>query len=115
MTITLMQPPSFEGVRLETPRLVLRFLEPSDAPSLLEIFSDPEVMRYWSTAPWTSLDDARERIARDQEAMAAGTYICLGCVRIAGEGVGASGRVGGERYVAHCAIALRAIIVRSTL
>lgn len=76
-----MQPPSFEGVRLETPRLVLRFLEPSDAPSLLAIFSDPEVMRYWSTPPWTSLDDAHERIARDQEAMAAGTYICLGIVR----------------------------------
>lgn len=37
---------------LTTPRLTLRSIEPSDGPALFEIFSDREVMRYWSSLPW---------------------------------------------------------------
>lgn len=32
---------------LETPRLILRVAQPSDAIPLYEAFKDPEVMRYW--------------------------------------------------------------------
>jgi [ribosomal protein S5]-alanine N-acetyltransferase len=36
---------------LETPRLRLRPLVDADVPALFAIFSDPQVMRYWSSAP----------------------------------------------------------------
>tara|TARA_B100000749_G_scaffold6337_1_gene5098 strand:+ start:384 stop:563 length:180 start_codon:yes stop_codon:yes gene_type:complete len=36
---------------IETERLSLKPLAINDAESLLEIFSDPEVMRYWNTPP----------------------------------------------------------------
>lgn len=70
--------PPLSNVRIQTPRLVLRPLEPSDAPALFAIFSDPAVMRFWSTPPWASLADAHALIARDQAAMADDTYIRLG-------------------------------------
>lgn len=36
-----------QQVVLETPRLILRAAQSSDAVLLYEAFSDPEVMRYW--------------------------------------------------------------------
>lgn len=36
---------------LDTPRLRLRHLTAADVPALFTIFSDPAVMRYWSSAP----------------------------------------------------------------
>jgi RimJ/RimL family protein N-acetyltransferase len=42
------------GERLPTlaaPRVDLRWIEDADLPALFEIFSDPEVMRYWSSPP----------------------------------------------------------------
>ncbi|MFN8574437.1 MAG: GNAT family protein [Gemmatimonadaceae bacterium] len=50
--------------RLETERLVLRELVMSDAPALLRIFSDEETMRYWSSRPYTSIEQARALIRR---------------------------------------------------
>jgi RimJ/RimL family protein N-acetyltransferase len=47
---------------LTSERVVLRWLERSDAPSLYNIFSDPQVMQYWSSAPWTEEDDAIELV-----------------------------------------------------
>jgi [ribosomal protein S5]-alanine N-acetyltransferase len=44
--------------RLETERLVLRQIVPSDAPELLRIFSDEETMQYWSCLPFTSVTQA---------------------------------------------------------
>ncbi len=38
---------------LETPRLRLRALTAADAPAVFAIYSDPEVMRYWSRPPMT--------------------------------------------------------------
>lgn len=43
---------------IETERLILRPLFSDDADKLLEILSDPEVMRYWNTAPWESIQDS---------------------------------------------------------
>jgi [ribosomal protein S5]-alanine N-acetyltransferase len=36
---------------ITTPRVVLRWISEDDIDSLYEIFSNPQVMRYWSTAP----------------------------------------------------------------
>jgi RimJ/RimL family protein N-acetyltransferase len=43
---------------LTTPRTQLRHLEESDIPALFAIFSDPQVMRYWSSPPMQSLTEA---------------------------------------------------------
>ena len=37
---------------LRAERVLLRWLTDEDVPALYEIFSDPEVMRYWSFAPF---------------------------------------------------------------
>ena len=53
----------FEGLEhlptLSTSRLVLRAITEADASALFEIFSDGDVMRYWSRPPMTSRDQAR--------------------------------------------------------
>jgi len=48
---------------LHTARLVLRPFETGDAEDLLRIFGDPEVVRYWSSGPWTSIAQAEAMIA----------------------------------------------------
>src|SRR6185369_6575307 len=45
---------------ITTPRLVLRWISENDIDSLYEIFSDPQVMRYWSTVPLPNRDAAAE-------------------------------------------------------
>lgn len=43
---------------LESERLVLRELRPTDADALFTIFSNPEVMRFWSRPPMESVEEA---------------------------------------------------------
>jgi RimJ/RimL family protein N-acetyltransferase len=74
--------PSFVEVSLRTERLLLRPLRELDAPALFSIFSDPKVMRYWSTPPWAGIGKAYETIADDARALAAGEHLRLGIVRI---------------------------------
>lgn len=61
MTISGSDP--FEGLEtlpaLTTERLTLRAITEADAAALFAIFSDPEVMRYWSSPAMKSMDDAR--------------------------------------------------------
>lgn len=66
---------------LTTPRLRLRALRPSDAAAVFRVFSDPEVMRYWSTPPWD--DEARSHafIEQDLRTMAAGEHLRLALTR----------------------------------
>ncbi|HSK78033.1 MAG TPA: GNAT family protein [Thermoanaerobaculia bacterium] len=45
---------------LETERLTIRWLEDRDVPRLFEIFSNPEVMRYWSSPPLEDIRGAEE-------------------------------------------------------
>ena len=45
---------------ITTPRLVLRWISEDDIDGLYEIFSDPQVMRYWSTVPLTNREAAAE-------------------------------------------------------
>jgi len=45
---------------INTPRTVLRWISEHDVDSLYEIFSDPQVMRYWSTVPLPNREAAAE-------------------------------------------------------
>lgn len=50
-----------EAARLPTlvaPRLSLRWIQARDLEDLYAVFSDPEVMRFWSHAAWPSRDEA---------------------------------------------------------
>jgi ribosomal-protein-alanine N-acetyltransferase len=73
--------PAFDQVTLRTKRLLLRPLGEADAPALFAVFSDPRVMRYWSTPPWPSIDTAHAFVERDLKAMASGEYVRLGIER----------------------------------
>jgi ribosomal-protein-alanine N-acetyltransferase len=44
-------------------RVALRWLDEGDLDALFEIFSDPEVMRYWSSPPLEDRDAARRLLA----------------------------------------------------
>ncbi|HTG92781.1 MAG TPA: GNAT family N-acetyltransferase [Pyrinomonadaceae bacterium] len=44
---------------IEAERICLRGIEESDLEQLHAIFSDPKVMRYWSTLPLESIEEAR--------------------------------------------------------
>ena len=63
---------------IETERLTLRPLETNDAVSLLAIFSDPEVMKYWNTAPWTGVQDADNFISASNDSMLRQASLVLG-------------------------------------
>jgi RimJ/RimL family protein N-acetyltransferase len=52
---------------LESPRLRLRQLHAADVPALFAVFSDHEVMRYWSHAPFRTIEQA-EWYLRDIDA-----------------------------------------------
>lgn len=45
-------------VKLNTPRLILRYLSPADADDVFEWTSNPDVPRYMSWSPHKTLDDA---------------------------------------------------------
>jgi ribosomal-protein-alanine N-acetyltransferase len=68
----------FTETELRTVRLVLRPLSALDAGALFALFSDPEVMRYWSCAPWTGIAQAHDYIAGACEGLANGGMLRLG-------------------------------------
>jgi ribosomal-protein-alanine N-acetyltransferase len=45
---------------ITTPRVVLRWISEDDIDSLYEIFSSPQVMRYWSSPPLADREAAAE-------------------------------------------------------
>ena len=45
---------------ITTERVVLRWVSEDDIDSLYEVFSDPQVMRYWATPPYTNREAAVE-------------------------------------------------------
>ena len=55
---------------LASERLLLRPLHDDDAPALFEVFSDPEVMRYWSSGPHKTHEDTRALIHRIRDGFA---------------------------------------------
>jgi RimJ/RimL family protein N-acetyltransferase len=72
------------GDRLPTltaSRVVLRSLADGDASNLLEMFSHPDVMRYWSSVPLPDLDAARDLLRRIQELFRSQTLFQWGIAR----------------------------------
>jgi [ribosomal protein S5]-alanine N-acetyltransferase len=69
---------TFSDVSLTTARLSLRPLLSADAQALYAIYSDAEFMRYWSSKPWTSIDQAHKLIEADRQELAAGEHLRLG-------------------------------------
>src|SRR5215216_2167807 len=45
---------------ITTPRVLLRWISEDDIDGLYEIFSNPQVMRYWSTAPLADREAAAQ-------------------------------------------------------
>lgn len=99
---TLPQPPSqteppirlrFEALCLQSERLWLRPLCDSDEAALFAMHSDPEVMRYWSTSPWTDPQQARDMIAWDAQGLPAGDHLRL-----------ALGRHGSDELLGTCSL-----------
>ncbi len=56
---------------LETRRLILRGLRETDLPALFAVFSEPEVMRYWSSTPHRDLAETAGVLTRAREGFAA--------------------------------------------
>ena len=73
--------PDFTDIPIRTERLILRPYRKSDDEALFAIFSDPRVMRFMSSPPWTSIERAREIIARETEAIANGEHLSLAIER----------------------------------
>lgn len=65
---------------LTTERLRLRPLSYDDAEMLFSIFSDQEVMRYFNTPPWATLDEAQDIIKSSLGKMEREESITLGVV-----------------------------------
>jgi [ribosomal protein S5]-alanine N-acetyltransferase len=66
----------FSHLRLPaTARLQLRPLETSDARRIFEIWSDPEVMRFYDVAPLTRVEQAEDVVARLMQDMTEGSGI----------------------------------------
>jgi Acetyltransferases, including N-acetylases of ribosomal proteins len=65
-------------ITLQTPRLRTRLLVETDAPALLEMYADPAVMRYWSHAPWTGLEQVEQLLVRDRATREEGSGLRLG-------------------------------------
>jgi [ribosomal protein S5]-alanine N-acetyltransferase len=76
----------FSELFIETPRLLLRPLNDGDAESLFAIFSDPAVMRYWSSPPWTDPAQALRLLEGEREALAGRSDLRLGLVPRDGDG-----------------------------
>jgi len=67
--------------RLDTPRLALRPLTAGDVPDLYEIFSDPEVARYWSSPPFEEMAEAEALLADVEESFRQRTLFQWGVER----------------------------------
>lgn len=70
--------PLLEIPSLGTERLTLRPLVAGDAAALFIVFSDTEVMRYWSTPPWETMEQASRYVASANEGLAKGATLRFG-------------------------------------
>jgi len=70
-----------DAIVIHSQRLLLRPLQPGDVDALFAIFGDPEVMRWWSTPPWTDSEPGAAMVARDQGSGPDADWLRLGLVR----------------------------------
>ena len=81
--------PGFTQITIDTARLHLRWLDQRDVFAHYGMFSDPELLRYWSSEPWTELAQAEDSIRQTLDDYASGGAIRLGIVlRESGELIG---------------------------
>ena len=73
--------PTFDAVTLITPRLTVRPLTEADVPALFATFSHPEVMRYWSSPPYTDVAQAHTMVLNCQAGYQTGEFLQLGIER----------------------------------
>ena len=60
-----MLPPTLDQLpTIRAERVALRWLRREDIGALFEIFSHPEVMQFWSSAPFVDEDEAALLLAR---------------------------------------------------
>jgi ribosomal-protein-alanine N-acetyltransferase len=79
----------FTPTTITTERLTLRWFTQADAEGLFAIFSDPGVVRYWSSPEWADIGYARKMIDETIAAYASGEGVRLAAVLTAtGELVG---------------------------
>jgi RimJ/RimL family protein N-acetyltransferase len=87
--------PSFETTTLTTARLRLRALVPADAAAMFAVFSDPEVVRYWSSTPWTEMETAHQFVASAEKDWLSGAGLRFGIE------VAATGQLAGQVALHH--------------
>jgi len=75
----------------ETPRLLIRAAQDSDAKGLHECFSDPEAMKYWSTPPHTIFAETEQWIRNMTVTPQNGTTDFVIVVRSTGTTIGKCG------------------------
>ncbi len=62
-------------------RITLRPLREEDAGTIFSIFSDPEVMRYWSTLPISEMEEARQMVGDIRQQLNQGNFLKWGIAR----------------------------------
>jgi [ribosomal protein S5]-alanine N-acetyltransferase len=73
----------FTPVTIPTERLTLRWFEPGDAAGLFAIFSDPDVVRYWSSPEWSDISFAEKMIDETIAAYQSGDGVRLAVIETA--------------------------------
>ena len=71
----------FPAIHLESQRLTLRLLAEPDVPALFSIFSNAEVMRYWTYPPFNGIAQAGQMLSDIQEGYQSGKFLQLGIQR----------------------------------
>jgi ribosomal-protein-alanine N-acetyltransferase len=81
--------PAFTPITLTTDRLILRWLDETDAAAQYAIYSDDVAMRYWSSVAWTDMDQAHASIEQSNDDYHSGKALRLAIeLRQTGEMIG---------------------------
>ncbi len=67
---------------IKAERVLLRRITDEDLDALFTVFSDPQVMRYWSTPPLVDMNAARELLSEIHDSARQGTFLKWGIARI---------------------------------
>jgi RimJ/RimL family protein N-acetyltransferase len=73
-----MSPEPWDLPDLISERVTLRKLSESDVPALFDIFSNPEVMRFWSSPPFQDISQAQKLLAGILDGYRTGSSFQLG-------------------------------------
>jgi len=66
---------------LQGPRVRLRAQRADDVHALFALYADPQVMRYWSAAPFTQIEQAQEKFEFHDRGVRAGEFLQWAIVR----------------------------------